>query len=350
MPRDVTPTLVLLLASAVSLALAAVVAPEGFSRRALLTRGLTGLAALAVIAVVPSLDVMILVLLAIAVLHAGLEGTRDFSLHLRGPVVAVALMALALVFIRVQGPELLDRFAAVGLVAGISAAVGLLPYVHRLEPEGRAVEPPFMWLGFVGPVLATAVLLRSREYLPAQAGGYFGSMLIGLGLLNILWGTLAAWKTDRGDAAWQYSFMADWGLALCGFGITIADGQSAALLILLGIVLGRFPLMLASRAPTAGVEGDPPVNLLLAAMLAGAAPFAGFAARVLLLRGAAQSYWPLAVVLAIGMLLWLPASLRLGRSLGRQRGRRAFALGVVLAINAVVGLYPLPLLSLAGLL
>jgi len=83
--------------------------------------------------------------------------------------------------------------------------------------------------------------------------------------------------------------------------------------------------------------------------LAGSAPFAGFAARILLLRGATQLYWPLALVLAIAMLLWLPSSLRLGRSVGLPRGRRAVGVAVVLALNVAAGLYPLPILSAAHL-
>ena len=56
-----------------------------------------------------------------------------------------------------------------------------------------------------------------------------------------------------------------------------------------------------------------------------------------------------ALVLALTMLMWLPASLRLGRSMGMPRGRQAVGAGIVLAVNVVLGLYPQPLLSLAGL-
>ena len=68
-------------------------------------------------------------------------------------------------------------------------------------------------------------------------------------------------------------------------------------------------------------------------MTAGAAPFAGFAARVLLLRGATEVYWPLALVIGLGLLMWLPPSLRLGRSLGLPRGRQAIGVAIVLAVN-----------------
>jgi formate hydrogenlyase subunit 3/multisubunit Na+/H+ antiporter MnhD subunit len=97
------------------------------------------------------------------------------------------------------------------------------------------------------------------------------------------------------------------------------------------------------------VQTDRPINLLAAAMLAGSAPFAGFAARVLLLRGATQLYWPLALVIALGLLLWLPPSLRLGRSLGLPKGPQAIGAGIALALSVAIGLYPQPILSLAGL-
>jgi len=345
---DLTPGGVLLAAAVASLVLAVAIAPASVARRDLVWRGGVALVAMAVMAVADSLDIVILVLLAVGVAQTALSGPRDFAVRLRAPVVAAGLLALALVFGRVQGPELLSRFSAVGLVGGLAAGVGVLPYIHALDKDG-ASEPDAIWIGFIGPVLASAVLLRARAFLPPDAGADFGAMLIGLGVLNLLWGTLGAWWTAHDSVAWHYSFMADWGLALCGFGLFVADGQTAALLVLFALVLGRFPLLLIARAPLAEAgRVDRPLNLLVAAMLAGSAPFAGFAARILLLRGAAETYLPLAVVLAVGLLLWLPPSLRLGRSLSRPRGRQAVALALLLALNAAVGLYPLPILSAAG--
>ncbi|MGA8923150.1 MAG: hypothetical protein WB682_08390 [Candidatus Dormiibacterota bacterium] len=349
MPPELAASLPVLVAAVAALGLAVAMSPRRGSRTVLLARGGTGLAGMLAIAVAPSLDFLVLALLGLAVLHAALGGKRDFASRLQMPVVAVVLVTLALMFARVQGPELLQRFAAVGLAAGLAACVGLLPYIHVLEPEDTVVASPTVWIGFVGPVAATAILIRARGLLTPDAGADLGAMLIGLGLVNMLWGTLAAWRAEDPTRAWHYSFMADWGLALCGFGLTVAEGQAAALLVLVSIVFGRLPLYLASRqALRENQSADRPINLIVAAVLAGSAPFAGFAARVLLLRGATQMYWPLALVLAAGMLLWLPVSLRLGRTLGQPRGRQALGVGIVLAANAVVGLYPLPLLSLAG--
>ena len=348
MNPELTANLPLIAGAAATVAITVGLSPQRVSRPVLLVRGGAGLAGLAAIAAAPTLDLVVLSLLALSLLHAALPGRRPFAARLQVPLVAIVLLALALLFARAEGAEVLERLAAVGLVAGVAAIVGLLPYIHVVDPEDGAVVSPIAWIGFVGPVAATAILIHVRELLPDE-GGIVGSMLIGIGLVNMLWGTVAAWRTENAVAAWHYSFMSDWGLALCGFGLTIADGQAATLLILFSVVFGRLPLYLASRgALRENAPTDWPINVVVAAVLAGSAPFAGFAARVLLLRAATQLYWPLALVLAAGMLLWLPGSLRLGRTLGRPRGRQAVGVGIVIAVNALVGLYPLPLLALAG--
>ena len=199
-------------------------------------------------------------------------------------------------------------------------------------------------------MLAAVVVQRAQSLLLVDAAGAFGAMLIGLGLINVAWGSAGAWLTESEAAAWRYSFVADWGLVLCGMGLIVADGQRAAIVMLFSIVLGRLPLYLLSRTAVRdkSVSGRP-VSLVVAAALAGSAPFAGFAARLLLLRAATQLFWPLAIVLAAGMLMWLPGSLRLGRSLGLPKGRQAVGIALVLAVNVAAGLYPLPLLLAAHL-
>src|SRR6202171_6303343 len=221
----------LLLAATAALGMAVVFAPARVPRSNLLTWGLLGLAGMAAITVAPSLDLVILILLVLAVLQARLASHRDFATRLRAPVLAVVLLGLGLAFERVQGPVVLERFGAVGIVAGLVAAVGLLPYIHEFDPEESVVASPIPWIAFVGPVLAAVVLGRAGQFLPPEAGDAFGSMLIGLGLLNMVWGSVASWRTPNDAVAWRYSFMADWGLALCGFGLLIVDGRSGALIL-----------------------------------------------------------------------------------------------------------------------
>lgn len=339
-----------LVIAATALAFAIVFAEPAAPRRALLVQGGVGLAGSAAIVTMPTFDLALLVVLLLGVLHAVIGGARSFPVRLRPPVVAVALAGIALVLVRAEGPEVLERFAAVGLGAGLAAGVGLLPYIHVFDPDEAVPPSPLAWLGFVGPVLAAVFVARTQELLAPDAWAAFGAILIGLGLLNVAWGGIAAWTAANVAAAWRYSFLADWGLALSGFGLTVLDGRRGALLILFSIALCRLPLYLVWRQ--AGPEKtatERPVNLVVAAALAGSAPFAGFAARILLLRGATQLFWPLALALALGMLLWLPGSLRLGRSVGLPRGRLALGVVLVLAVNAAVGLYPLPLLAAAHL-
>jgi hypothetical protein len=343
------PGRAMLIVASVSLALIVVSAPERAERASLLRWGLAGLAGMAAITVAPSMDAVILVLLAMVALQAVAPGTRPLHRRIRAPGLAVAMLAAGLVFTRLEGPPLLERLGAVGIVAGLVAAVGALPYMHEFESEENTAVSPLAWAAFVGPVLAVAVLARTHVLFPSAAGA-FGSMLIGLGLLNIVWGCIAAWRTKRDVDAWRYSFTADWGLALCGFGMALPDAQASALLILSAILLSRLPLYLWSRqALREKVQTDRSINMLVAASLTGSAPFIGFAARVLLLRGATALYWPLALVVAASLLLWVPSALRLGRSLGRPQGRQLVGIALVLAITVGLGVYPQPLLTLAGL-
>src|SRR5204863_31279 len=92
---------------------------------------------------------------------------------------------------------------------------------------------------------------------------------------------------------------------------------------------GRLPLYLWSRQSLREkAQTDRPINFIVAAALAGSAPFAGFPARILLLRAATAMYWPLALVLAMSFLLWLPGSLRLGRTIGAPKGRQLIGLAL----------------------
>jgi hypothetical protein len=301
------------------------------------------------IAVAPALDIALMVVLAMVFLQAAAQGRRSYAARLRGPAFAVALIGLGIAFARSAGPPALDHVAMVGLVAGLVAALGAFPYLHEFDAEEMTATSPMPWLTFIGPVFAIVVVARARELLPDSVA-ILGALLIAFGLLNMVWGALAAWRVDSGAAAWRFLFMADWGLAMCGLGLGLVDGLRAALLILYAMLLTRLPLYLWSRQSLRdNVQQDRPVNLLVAAALAGSAPFAGFPARVLLLKAATAMYWPLALLIAPLLLLWIPAGLRLGRTLGAPTGRTLVGVGVALAISVALGLYPQPLLALAGL-
>jgi hypothetical protein len=231
------------------------------------------------------------------------------------------------------------------------AAAGLVPFLPELDPGEPAPASPVAWTGFFGPALAVALVARIQPGLGTDGAPVYGSLLVGLGVLNLAWGTLGAWLGEGDVAAWRYSFLADWGLALVGLGVVVPDGQAAAYLVLASVLLVRFPLYLWARPVLLG-RAQPamgPGNVLLAAALAGAAPFAGFSVRVLLLRAATEVYWPLALVLGLGMLVWLAHSFRLARTIGAPRGRAAVGVVLALAFSVLLGVAPAALLTLGGL-
>jgi len=343
------PARSLLIAAAAALAILVALPPPRADRANLLRWGLAGLAGMAAMAAAPTLEVAAMILLLLVVLQAAGSGRRPYAERLRAPALAVLLLAVGVVLAALEGPALLSRLVAVCLVAGLAAALGLLPYISEFDPEEVTAASPIAWVAFVGPVLGIVIVSRAGDLIE-DATAEFGALLIGLGLLNIVIASLASWRTTSDAAAWRYSFIADWGLALCGFGLFLPDGIGAALLVLYSILLGRLPLYLWSRQSLRDrAPAERPINFIVAAALAGSAPFAGFPARVLLLRAATALYWPLALVLTLSFLLWLPGSLRLGRTLGAPTGRQLVGVAIALAVSVVFGLFPRPLLGLAGL-
>ncbi len=344
------PTLAraMLVATGLTLALIVVLAPPAVDRLALLATGLAGLAGLGAAAAAPDPASIAVVIALLGAGHAALPGRRHFPARMRAPALSAVLLGAGALLAHAGGPPLYARLAALAFVLGIVAAAGLVPFLPELEPAEPAAASAIAWTGFFGPTLALAIIVRVQPLLAPAAIPVYGSLLVGLGLLNLVWGALGAWQVEEDTAAWRYSFLADWGLALVGLGVVVTDGLAAAYLVMLSILLVRLPLYLWSRPVLAGraEKAMGPSNLLLAAALAGAAPFAGFSARVLLLRASTQVYWPLGLVLGLAMLLWLGHCFRLARSVGRPQGRAA--VGTVLALAASLVLGVIPALPLAG--
>jgi hypothetical protein len=339
----------ILIAATAALGILVVLPPPRADRSNLLRWGLGGLAGMTAMAAAPSLEVTVMILALLVVLQAAGTGRRSYIARVRAPALGVALLALGMALAAMQGPPVLTRLVVLCIVGGLAAALGVLPYIQEFDLEELTAASPIPWLAFVGPLLAVVVIARAGE-LVEGAGAAFGALLIALGLLNIVVASIASWRTTSDAHAWRYSFIADWGLALCGFGLVLPDGAAAALLVLYSILLGRLPLYLWSRQSLREkATTDRPINFIVAAALAGSAPFAGFPARILLLRAATALYWPLALVLVLSFLLWLPGSLRLGRTMGAPTGRQFIGVAVALAISVAFGLFPRPLLALAGL-
>jgi hypothetical protein len=341
---------VLLAAAAAGLAVAVGLGPHGESRLRLGALALAGLGAQALLAGLADPLALAVLLVVVGFAVAAVSGTRPYPVRLRGPAMAAFLLGLGWALTRQFHVHWMGRVGGLGLALGLAAAGGLFPYLQDLDPEEPTSASSLVWTALLAPALALGVAPRVLSHLSADEARIFGGTLVALGLLNLAWGVVGAWRTATDAAAWRYSFLATWGLALAGFGLVEPDGRAAAELALVGIVAVQLPLWIWARPVLRGLRPPTmgPLNGAVAAVLAGAPPFAGFPVRLLLLRGSTEVSWQLAGLLALGMLAWAVAAPRLARSLGHPRGAAALGLGAVLGIALVLGLVP-SLPQLAGL-
>jgi hypothetical protein len=348
------PARTMIAAGAGTVALTSALSGPRVPRWDLLAGGSVVLGGLAVLVAVPDPAAVAALILLLGGLQATLPAHRSFSLRMRGPATAALLLGAAWLFVHTSSAGA-HRVAALALALAIAAAAGLVPYVPDLDPDEPPASSCLTWAGFLAPALALALVLPTRVLtLNSDELPIFSATLIGLGLVNLTWGTVGAWRVRQEAEAWRDSFLADWGLVLVGIGIGVlgagsSDARAAAYLALLSIVLVRFPLYLWSRqvVRVPGEPGTGVLNILLGAALSGAAPFAGFPVRLLLLRAATREAWPLAAALLVAMVIWVVHAFRLGRTLGRAAGRPAVGIWVTLAVSVVLGLAPGVLLAVA---
>jgi hypothetical protein len=127
----------------------------------------------------------------------------------------------------------------------------------------------------------------------------------------------------------------------------VPEGLAAAYLVLISMLLLRLPAWLSASRSPGPAAGGAPLRWMLAAALAGAAPFVGFPARMLALTATSQRGWPLALALAAGLLLWIPPSFGLARSAATRGG--GLGLALPLGAGCLLGVLPGAFLRLGGL-
>ena len=342
---------VLLVGSAAALALTTVLAPHRIGRWELVAAGLAALGAQAVLLGVTDPLAVAILLLLIGFGFATRPGRRPFVVRARGPAFAALLLGVGWPLVHTPGPDWVGRVGALALALGLVAGAGLLPYLGDVDPEEPASSSYVAWTGFFGPALALSLPGRLVTGMAAGHAAVFGATLVALGLANLTWGTLGAWWTASDVAAWRYSFLVEWGVALVGIGLFARDGFAAAYLALLSIVLVRLPLYLWARPALLGSRPAEmrALNVLLAVLLAGAPPFSGFPVRLLVLGAATQTAWPLAIPLVLATLLGVTYAVRLARTLGAHEGRAALGLWVTLGLSLLLGLVPGALRAAGGI-
>jgi len=300
---------------------------------------------LAVIVAEPSLALLGLVplLLAFAQLRAG-RG----AFCLRSAALAAGLLGVAALAAAPAGGDRMQRLAALATALAAAAAAGVLPHLMELEdsPDARAA---FLRRALLAPAFVLALTAQVAATLAPAPARIFGGTLVAIGALNVAAGLVGALGADR-LRAWRAAYLAEWGLVLISLGLLNSTGAAAAYLLLLSMLLLRLPpgawLAAAGEAPRSGRAR----GVLLALALAGGPPFAAFAARVLLLRGATALAWPLALGVGLALAAWLPVSWRLGHDLRRPPRRFAdLAQLAGLAATAAIGIYPAAVLRPVGL-
>jgi hypothetical protein len=347
------PARIMLAACGVSLVLAIGLATRPARRWDLLAAGAAVLGGLAVLVAVSDPAAIAALILLLGGLHATRPARRTFAVRMRGPVLAAFLLGTGWLFVHAPGSAV-QRAGPLFIALSIAAIAALVPYLQELVSEEPSTSSPMAWTAFFGPPLALALPFRVMGGLGQGSQlTLFLVALVGLGLVNIAWGAIGAWRSESLSDAWRDSFLADWGLALVGLGLGVqnSNGRAAAYLALLGMVLVRLPLYVWSRPVILG-EAEPgrgPLNIAVALALCGAAPFAGFPSRLLLLRAATEENLVLAAALLVGMLLWIAHAFRLSRTLGSPSGRGALGIWLVLAMSLVLGLAPGLLLALGHL-
>ena len=350
--RLAAPGQVVLAATFLAAGLAVLLVPAGADRVPMLASVLAGLAAAAAFATLADPLLVALVLLLVAAIHSAVPSLRPFAERVRAPAFGALLIVLgALVAAGGAGHPVLLRLAGLALVLGVTAAIGVAPYLQSLDPREPAPASPVAWLGFLGPALIVVLATRFAVLLPVDSAPGYAAVLLALGVVNLGLGLFGSWRSRPDADLWRYSFVGEWGLVLAGIALLDPSGSAGAYLLLLNLLLLRLPLYLLARpalvraAPPAKIG---PLALVLAAALAGAAPFAGFPARLLILRGATVHAWPLALLLVIAMLGWLPQSIRLATTFGGVKGRVRAGILLLLALNLALGLYPNAVLVLLG--
>ncbi|HEX6293338.1 MAG TPA: proton-conducting transporter membrane subunit [Herpetosiphonaceae bacterium] len=284
------------------------------------------------------------------------------------------------------GPTLTRAIFGV-LVAGFCIRLGLIPF-HLWLPDMLDEAPPTTMFVHVGllTIFALPVLLVALQTQPQLIVGNTGGqrLLLGLGGLSALFGSALALGAARVRRVIAFLTIANAGLLTIGLGMTTTLGVSAALigalnhvlavaLLTLGLALLEQPV--PGRREQAGALRERPLAavafLLGVLLLLGVPPFSGFLPKLLLIAASQERGWPLALIVAISLVLsgaagakllrrvlLQPRDLPTTRSLLSDDIERLTTVGVpyaprallalILALllgSVVVGLWPQPIVA-----
>jgi hypothetical protein len=341
------PALLVLLAAVLAVVLSVAFAPVAAPRARWAAAGGAGILAVLGMAAPRDLAAVAIVIVLLAAARAVAGGAGLVAL--RAPAFGALLLMGGSLLVRSQPHADVAGPSLVLAVVGLLAAIYSVPFLQPLPETGTTAISAVEWTSYLAPAAVAVLAMRVLPQLAVAAAPDYAALLVGFGLLNLFWGLVAGWLGSSPGSAWRNGLLAEVGFALVGFGLVLPDALAAAYLTLVSLLVIRLPLYLWASA--GAVDASPPAprgqTLLLAALFAGAAPFAGFTARILLLKAATQVAWPLALMLLLAMLLWLPLALRLARSVPHS-SRTLAGSALLLTLSVAIGVYPQPLLRLAG--
>ncbi len=301
---------------------------------------------------------MLIAIVVLATLHADLTGQMSFALE--------DLQALPLV-------PATAHWLMLGFFIAFAVKLPIVP-LHTWLPDAHTEAPT------AGSVLLAAVLLKTGAYgllrfvLPLfpEASVAFAPVAMGLGVLAVLYGAKLAFAQHDMKRLVAYTSVSHMGFVLLGIyamnalalkGVVmqmVAHGLStAALFIVVGVLQER--LHTRDLRQLGGLWSSMPrlsgLTMLFALASLGLPGLANFIGEFLILAGTFQVSWPMAVIAALGLVgAALYALLLVQRSLWGDDeagaidcGARELAvLGAIALTVIVLGLYPQPVLELAG--
>lgn len=299
------------------------------------------------------------VIMLIGLMAAYVEAVAQGSGHgFEMTVIAEAMRA---------APTGLQSFVFICVAIGMAVKVPVVP-LHGWLPTAHVEAPVPASIMLSGVLLKMGGygLLRLAEMVPG-AFEIFGSVILALGVLTIIYGAILAFRQDDLKSMIAYSSVSHMGFVVLGIGSMTEIGMrgavvqmfshglvTAALFLLVGIVYAQNhsrSLILASGQ----ARGAPRFTILLTvALLAsmGLPGLSGFVGEFQVFMGGFERWGMMAALAGIGLLLTVAFSLRVfgrmilapvqeGRSSLRDLGTLEMAAVVPLgALMMVLGLFP----------
>lgn len=267
--------------------------------------------------------------------------------------------------------------AWIALFVGFAIKIPAFPF-HTWLPDAHVEAPTAISVILAGVLLKMgtyAILRISYPILPQETVALAPYFLVGLGVVNIVYGALAAMAQTDLKKLIAYSSVSHMGFVMLGMGAINTAGLNGAVLqmfnhgtitsmlfLLVGVIYDR-----AHHRDLDGFGGIAPVVPKYTAFTAfaffaglGLPGLSGFISEALCLIGGFQGYKVLTIIAASGViltaayLLWAIQRIFFGplnekyKNLEEINMREIFSLLPMGAFVLVLGVYPVPMLNLMG--